>query len=347
MPQIYGDRWKLERPLVEGGQSHTYLVYNVNDADKKLYVLKRLKNLARLSRFKKEIEACLSLDHNYILKIVDENLESEQPYFVTEYCAYGALTTDKISELSVVQKLGLFAAICSGVGHAHSKGIIHRDLKPHNIFLRDKLTPVVGDFGLCFVDEEGERVTMTEEQIGSRFYMAPELASGRSDEITPAADVYALGKVLYWILAGRVFDREAHRSPRFDLTVNQTSPEIFFIYDVLDKTIAEEPSGRFTDANALYQAVDTTLKLIGKRAHVLDLHVPQECNYCGMGQYKVVANSTSRDERSGSTNVHNFGFTLVGSPQWLIMVCDYCGNVQIFRPDYAKRDSSWYVPRSH
>jgi serine/threonine protein kinase len=347
MAQIYGKRWKVQKSLNEGGQAHTFLVADMHQSTSPSYVLKRLKSLKRIDRFKREVDACLTLNHTNILKIEDKELESEPPYFVAEYCQGGALSQSTILQSGLLHKLSLFAAICEGVSHAHSQNIIHRDLKPDNIFLRNDLVPVVGDFGLCFVDEDGERVTMTNEQVGSRFYMAPELASGRTDEITPAADVYSLGKVLYWMLAGRIFDREIHRTAYYDLTKNQTAPDLFFVYELLDKTIIENPSKRLSNAGELLAVVNKTIRLIEKKAHVLNLNTPQECNYCGLGSYRVVANSTSLNDRSGSTDVHNFGFVLVGMPQWLVMVCDHCGNVQIFRPDYVKSDTPWIAERSN
>ncbi|HJT29252.1 MAG TPA: serine/threonine-protein kinase [Pyrinomonadaceae bacterium] len=346
MAQIYGKRWKVQSSLNEGGQAHTFLVTDVNESTSSSYVLKRLKSLKRIDRFKREVDACLSLNHTNILKIEDKELESEPPYFVAEYCRGGALSQSPILQRPLLQKLRLFGSICEGVQHAHSQNIIHRDLKPDNIFLRDDLEPVVGDFGLCFVDEDGERVTMTDEQIGSRFYMAPELANGRTEDITPASDVYSLGKVLYWMIAGRIFDREVHRTEYFDLTKNQTAPDLFFVYELLDKTIIEGPSKRLSNAGELLNLVNKTIRLIEKKAHVLNLDTPQECNYCGLGFYKVIADSTSMNDRSGSTDVHNFGFTLVGMPQWLIMVCDHCGHVQIFRPDHVKSDNPWITKMS-
>lgn len=267
MAQLYGNRWKVKESLGEGGQAHTILVYDVNDEEKKIFVLKRLKNLKRLRRFENEVNACLAFSHPNILKIEDKNLQDDPPYFVAEYCSGGPLNFEAISGLTLVERLRLFSAICHGVGYAHSKGIIHRDLKPDNIFLREDMTPVVGDFGLCFITESGNRVTMVDEQVGSRWYMAPELAHGMADEVRPASDVYSLGKVLYWMLAGRIFDREAYRTPQFDLTKEQTDPDYFFIYDLFDKMIVEDPKKRLANANEVTDAVGVIIKRIEMRAH--------------------------------------------------------------------------------
>jgi serine/threonine-protein kinase PpkA len=335
------DKWKVVEQIGQGGQAKALRVYDENDSEKKPFVLKRLSNLKRLSRFEKEVRAGLELSHPNILKIVDKNLNHKSPYFVAEYCPNGALESEKLSGLSFVERLRMFSAICRGVEHAHEKGFTHRDLKPDNIFLREDMTPVVGDFGLCFITEEGDRVTMLDEQVGSRWYMAPELGHGMAEDVTPAADVYSLGKVLYWMLAGKPFDREEHRNPKFDLTQGQTAPDIFFIYDILDRMIVHDPRKRFADAGAVADSVDEAIRLIGVRAHLLDLKVPQQCNYCGRGLYKPVADTTSLTDRSGVTDVHNFGFTIMGRPLMLILVCDYCSNVQMFRPDLSGNRNAW------
>ena len=303
--------------------------------------MKRLKNLKRFSRFEKEVRACLDLSHTNILRIEDKNLESDRPYFVAEYCAKGSLRTELISHTPLLDRLRMFSRICDGVGHAHAKGIVHRDLKPENIFVREDMTPVVGDFGLCFISEAGDRVTLIDEQVGSRFYMAPELAHGIADEVTAAADVYSLGKILYWMLAGRIFDREVYRSPRYDLSKGEIRPDLFFIYGLFDQTICEERTARLPTANEVRDVVHTIIRLIQSNAHAIDLKVPQLCNYCGIGTYRVVADNTSRDNRSRSVDIQNFGFNLVGMPLWLVLACNHCGNVQIFRPDHAEDEQIW------
>lgn len=340
MAQQYG-KWKFTEQIGQGGQGKAFLVYDVNDSEKKPFVLKRLSNLKRLARFEKEVRAGLELSHPNILKIVDKDLEHETPYFVAEYCPGGALNFEHISQLPLTNRLRMFSAICHAVGYAHSKGFTHRDVKPDNIFLRKDMTPVVGDFGLCFITEDGDRVTMLDEQVGSRWFMAPELAHGIAEDVTPAADVYSLGKVLYWMLAGRVFDREEQHSPKFDLTKEQTVPDLFFIYDLLDKMIVKEPQERLANAGEVADAVDEVVRLIEIKAHLLDLKVPQQCNYCGRGVYKKVADTTSLNDRSDTTDVFNFGFTIVGRPLWLILACTHCGNVQMFRPDYAESRHVW------
>ena len=71
--------------------------------------------------------------------------------------------------------------VCEGIRHAHSHGVIHRDIKPSNIFLRNGEGPaVVGDFGICYIEKDGARLTLTDEAVGPRIFMAPEFEGGRA-----------------------------------------------------------------------------------------------------------------------------------------------------------------------
>ena len=139
-----------------------------------------IQNPDRVKRYESEVAAALRLDHPNLVKHVDSDLESAKPFMVTEYYSGGHLGGN-FDNWSTIERLQLFRAICDGVGYAHSQGIIHRDLKPDNIFLhKDGKTPVVGDFGICFISEEGERFTLTDEAVGARRFTAPELEDGRA-----------------------------------------------------------------------------------------------------------------------------------------------------------------------
>ena len=142
---------------------------------------------------------------------------------------------------------------------AHGAKIVHRDIKPSNLLVRGDGSIAVGDFGLCLHLGAEDRFTLTEEAVGARNYMAPELEDGRRDDVTVAADVYSLGKILYFLFAGRSFSREKHREPGYDLThpaEGQPESGIQFVYEILDKSVVERPNSRFENASALNAAVD-------------------------------------------------------------------------------------------
>src|SRR5262249_58533853 len=97
----------------------------------------------------------------------------------------------------------LVETLAGAIHQAHRLAIVHRDLKPANVLLAPDGTPKVADFGLAKWLDADSGLTRTDHILGSPSYMAPEQAGGRSAAIGPAADVYALGAILYELLTGR------------------------------------------------------------------------------------------------------------------------------------------------
>src|SRR5262249_44167880 len=114
------------------------------------------------------------------------------------------------------------------------------------------------------VDDEASRPTLSAEAVGSRWYLALELEDGFAQDISPRADVYSLGKILYWILAGRAFSREKHRDTEFDLTTKQTKPKLFIVCEVLDAALTKRS---FKDGSELTAAVETAMRRIETEAN--------------------------------------------------------------------------------
>jgi serine/threonine protein kinase len=347
MPEKKYGKWVVERSLSEGGQAHTFIVYSEDDSEKMHFVLKRLKNKKRIDRFITEVQTVKKLSHKNILQIVDLDLDADHPYLVTEYCINGELSEKLLSRLPLLPRLKMFQQICEAVAYAHSQNIVHRDLKPENIFLRDDMTPVVGDFGISHVEGGGERFTLTEEAVGPFRYMAPEFEDGRTDDVKPSADVYSLGKLLYWMLSGRTFAREKHREESFNLAKNTRGSEYHLINQFLDHMIIADSTVRFSTGKEVLEQLHILIDRIEQRAHCIEINTPQPCLYCGLGFYQFITGSTGWRHPGVSVNVRNFGFTEYGGSEWLIMVCDYCGNVQIFRTDYVlkKNRNIWGTPR--
>lgn len=240
--------WVRAERLGGGGQGDAFMAYHKDDPRRsKPHVLKQLRNPARLARFEKEVNAALRLDHTNIVKVVDYDLKAPKPYLVTPYYSRGHLTIEHVRRLLPAEKLLFFAKICRALGHAHEKGVTHRDLKPENILLAEDGEPVVADFGICYISDD-QRATETLEAVGSRFCTPPELEDGRAEEVTPASDAYCLGKLLYWLFAGRSFQREKHRDPDLDLTKKAPAEAHAFVYELLDGMIVdrsvEEIAGR-------------------------------------------------------------------------------------------------------
>jgi serine/threonine-protein kinase len=155
-------------------------------------------------RFRREAEAVAALRHPNIAQVYDAGEADGRAYFTMELVEGGSLA-QKIAGTPqpARQSAELLATLAAAVQAAHSCGIVHRDLKPANVLLALDGTPKVSDFGLARRLGDGSALTQTGAVVGTPSYMAPEQAGGRPGEVGPAADVYALGAILYELLTGR------------------------------------------------------------------------------------------------------------------------------------------------
>jgi WD40 repeat protein len=162
---------------------------------------------ADLARFRTEAEAIARLQHPNIVQIHEVGEQGGLPFFSLEFCGGGSLEKKLAgTPLPPREAAALVEALARAMHAAHTKGVIHRDLKPANVLFAEDGTPKITDFGLAKkLDEAGQ--TATGAVMGTPSYMAPEQAGYKPDaqarSIGPAADVYALGAILYECLTGR------------------------------------------------------------------------------------------------------------------------------------------------
>jgi WD40 repeat protein len=195
--------------LGELGRGGMGVVYKARQANlNRLVALKMILSgvhagAADLARFRTEAQAIARLQHPHIVQVHEVGEHDGLPYFSLEFCAGGSLEK-KLggTPLAPKEAAALVAKLAQGMHAAHQKGVIHRDLKPANVLLTEDGTPKVTDFGLARqLDEAGQ--TASGAVMGTPSYMAPEQAGGKTREVGPAADVYALGAILYQLLTGR------------------------------------------------------------------------------------------------------------------------------------------------
>jgi len=341
MGKQYG-KWEIVRDLDEGGQGHVFLVKEKDRESDQQFILKRLKNPKRLDRFKAEIASLQKLDHPSIVNLVDFDIDDKAPWFVQEYYAGGNLEqyVTENNPLDIDITFDLIADLASALEYAHKQGFFHRDIKPANIFLRGTKGPaVLGDFGLVWKDDEGERLTLTDEAVGSFHYRAPELLDGRVEEPTKECDIYSLGKVLYFMLSGgRIFDREVHREDKWNLVRIHQKFSLEHANNLLDHMITFNPNDRFS-AEIIKKASWEIKRLIkGEYAPLEGDTTSSRCKYCGKGRYIKVVNSNQEF-------MHFFGFSsssIGGSNRsWRIMACNVCGHLEFFRMDVISPNSWW------
>lgn len=316
MAKQFGGRWEVLESVDEGGQAFIYKVRDLKSAEEQVFALKRLKNLNRLDRFQKEIEACTKLQHPGIAPVLDFSLD-DTPFFVTTLYEGSTLAAHK--PMPAHKAIDMFLSLCDIVHYAHSQGVIHRDIKPDNIFITEKGKPVILDFGLCYFQEDDKRFTASMEQVGSRFYMAPELEAGKAESVKDKVDSYALGKVLYFMLSGRHVARESYTGDA-ELSVMLNNPQLRYMTEkILAVSIVEDPAKRSNVSSLRANA------LLVKRLLEEHFYPGQEgsiCRFCGEGHYKMFS------DRAG-IRVHHPG--VERTDIFALLVCDQCGNIQWFK----------------
>ena len=157
-----------------------------------------------LVRFLAEAESVARLRHPHIVTIHHIGEHDGLPFIELEYLPGGSLD-DRLdgTPLPPLRAAGLVATLADAVQAAHEAGVVHRDLKPANVLLDESDAPRVADFGVAKALGSDTGLTATDSILGSPSYMAPEQAGGRSRDVGPPADVYALGAILYELLTGR------------------------------------------------------------------------------------------------------------------------------------------------
>jgi serine/threonine-protein kinase len=203
--------YQLLRMLGEGGMGKVYLAARADDLYRKEVAIKTVQgglgqNRAMLLRFGSERQILANLDHPNIARLLDGGITDDGlPYLVMEYV--NGIRVDgycRINNLATEQRLRLFCAVCSAVEYAHKNLVVHRDIKPANILVTAEGIPKLLDFGIAkLLDPEGGQLaqTRTSERMMTPEYASPEQVRG--DQVTTSTDIYALGVLLYELLAGQ------------------------------------------------------------------------------------------------------------------------------------------------
>src|SRR5215204_7552647 len=200
------DRYLIERELGAGGMATVYLAHDVRH-DRKV-ALKVLRPELAVSlapeRFQREIKLAARLQHPHILGVFDSGDAAGRLWFTMPYVE-GESLRDRLrreGQLAVDDALRITREVANGLDFAHRHGVVHRDVKPENILMSDGHA-LVADFGISralAANEGDEALTETGVSVGTPAYMSPEQATGQS--VDARTDIYALGAVLYEMLAG-------------------------------------------------------------------------------------------------------------------------------------------------
>ena len=262
-----------DRPVIPGyetrgllGRGGMGVVYKALQCRANRYVaLKMIRGDAHLQpvpleRFRVEAEALARLRHPNVVQIHDVGEVDGRPFFSLELLEGGSLK-DRLALMPMAPRPAaeLLMVLARAIAAAHRVGIVHRDLKPSNVLYDDQDTPKIVDFGLakCLGSEDGQ--TLTGQVVGTAPYMAPEQARGDNRSVGFAADIYALGAILYEALTGRPPFKGASSSETLQLVIarepvapSRLQPKIpRDLETICLKCLAKEPAKRYPSADAL------------------------------------------------------------------------------------------------
>ncbi|MCX2951745.1 serine/threonine-protein kinase [Lentzea sp. NEAU-D7] len=198
---LLADRYRLGEVLGTGGVAQVRRARDVLLArDVAVKLFRPGEDLADARRIDNEICALAGLSHPGLVTVYDADPGGETPYVVLELIE-GRTLRDRVADgpmaVEDVRRVG--AALADALAHVHARGFVHRDVKPSNVLLDDDEIPRLSDFGLVSM-VGGSGITKTDQVVGTAAYLAPEQVRGQ--EVTAAADVYALGLVLLECLTG-------------------------------------------------------------------------------------------------------------------------------------------------
>lgn len=260
--QTFGD-YEILGEIARGGMG---VVYRARQSKaNRIVALKMILagNLAddeSVQRFYSEAKAAAHLDHPGIVPVYDVG-ECDGAHYFTMAFVEGRSLQEILRSGPVPSKAAasLLVKIADAVSYAHGKGVIHRDLKPANILLDKEGVPKVADFGLAKQVSNESNLTLTGQVMGTPSYMPPEQALGKSEQIGPAADVYALGAMLYEMLCGRPPFRAATLAETLQQVIHDDPVTPRSLNSGIDRDmetvclrcLEKEPSGRYESAEAL------------------------------------------------------------------------------------------------
>jgi hypothetical protein len=211
------------------------------------------------SRFIREVTTLAALDHQNIVPIYDAGTWQGLPYLTMKFVTGKTLHHHLEALRSDLRAAAhVLIQVARAVHHLHEKGIVHRDLKPLNILLTPEGQPLVADFGLVRPMDDDSDLSLTLVPLGTRQYMSPEQTRGGKANYIPACDIWALGIILYELLAGHrpfVHDdtvelfRRIRHDPLPPIPPERNAPA--GLVAIAQKCLEKEPTNRYATAAEL------------------------------------------------------------------------------------------------
>src|SRR5579883_496423 len=267
--EVLGERYQLQDPIGRGGMATIYRGRDMRmDRAVAIKVLREVYSTDPkfVTRFQREAKAASSLQHPNIVQVYDYG-QSDGNYFIVMELVEGTDLRRYLRSrgvLAIDRAIIIAHDVALGLGAAHRRGIVHRDVKPQNVLVGRDGSIKLTDFGIASVykDINAERLTTTGMTLGTVQYYAPEQAQG--EIVSPAADVYALGIVMYEMLTGRTpFDGDTPVAvamqhiqdapqPPSQLNPNIPAP----LEEIILRCLEKVPEMRYRDGSTLARALE-------------------------------------------------------------------------------------------
>ncbi|HKH26276.1 MAG TPA: protein kinase [Acidimicrobiia bacterium] len=263
--RVLGGRYRLDRELARGGMATVWIAEDPLLSRRvavKLLLPQLAVDEALRVRFRNEAIAAAKLTHPGIVATYDTGDDDGTAYIVMELVEGKTLRRliDERGKLPVREAVDISSQVADALEHAHRQGLVHRDIKPANVLVQSDGRVKVTDFGIAKA-AGGDDLTRTGTVVGTARYLAPEQVNGHPAD--GRADVYALGLILYEMLAGRApFGGDSDMATAVARLTNSPEPisaarpEVSRpLEDVVARSLARDPEYRYQSAQAFKDAL--------------------------------------------------------------------------------------------
>lgn len=261
--EVLADRYRIEQKIGQGGMAAVFRVHDLElGEDVALKMFTQLVDDAQMvARFKQELTLSRKLNHPNIVRLYDIGTLSGYKYITMELLTGCDLAHKLKAPLQVKTALEYLVQLCAALQSAHDLGVVHRDIKPANVFITSNEAVKLMDFGIA-KGTATQGLTVAGMIAGTPEYMSPEQITG-FDTVTASADLYAVGVMMYEMLAGAVPFKHAEVMPLLMMHVREAPPSLRSrnpavspeLERITLKLLEKKPDDRFASCRELADAL--------------------------------------------------------------------------------------------